>query len=98
MGHRLRRSRIRARGRGLISHEADRLSDIGIKVNRCTVDDVRDSLFVHELVFMTAAGAGQATGNCLVSFWVWGLSKNWRNHQNASINRLPLMTHLQLTM
>jgi hypothetical protein len=31
---------------------------------------------------MTAAGAGQATGNCLVSFWVWGLSKNWRNHQN----------------
>src|SRR4029077_21155960 len=65
VGHRLRRSRIRARGRGLISHEADRLSDIGIKVDRCTIDDVLYSLFVPELVFMTAAGAGKATGNCL---------------------------------
>jgi hypothetical protein len=68
----------------LISDEADRLSDIGIKVNRRTIDDVRDSLFIHELVFMTAASAGQATGNCLVSFCFWGLteSESWRNHQD----------------
>ena len=69
---------------GLISGEGDRLSDIGIKVNRHTVDYVRDSFFVHEFVFVRLDTAGQATGNCAVSFLFRGLteSESGRNHQN----------------
>jgi hypothetical protein len=70
-GHRSPRSRIRARVRGLISDEGDRLCDIGIKVKRCTIDNVRNPLFIRESVFVRLASAGQATGNFAVSFGSW---------------------------
>ena len=69
---------------GLVSREGDKLSDIGIKVNRPTIDLVRDPFFIYELVFVRLAGAGQTTGNCAVSRCFWGLteSESWRNHQD----------------
>ena len=82
--HRLRRSRISARRCGLVSAESDGLSNIGIKVNRHAINNVRDSTFIHESILVRLACVGQATGDCAVSFWFWGLteSKSWRNHQN----------------
>ena len=89
---------ISARCCGLVSSEGDRLSDIRIKVNRRTIDLVRDPFFIYELVFVRVAGAGQATGYFAVSFWIWGLteSESWRNHQDrqhkwSSSHESPLL-------
>ena len=62
MRHRSRCSRISARGRAAIADEGDRLSHIGIKVNRRTKDQVSGSVLIDELVFLMVA-AGQTTSN-----------------------------------
>jgi GH35 family endo-1,4-beta-xylanase len=69
-------------------------------MNRRTVDQVRDPFFIHELVFVRLAVAGEATANFAVSFWFWGLteSESWRNHRIANPNNFPLMIHLSRRM
>ena len=78
----LRRPSVSAWRCRLISSEGDRPSDIGIEVDRHTIDQVRDAFLIHELVFVRLAGAGQATGNFAVSFWFRRLTKSedWRNY------------------
>jgi hypothetical protein len=77
----------------LISDESDRLPDIGIKVNRRTVDHVRLSFLIHDSVSVMCS-FGQATGNgfafCALVTTVlsWardvGLTEgeSWHNDQN----------------
>ena len=84
MRRRSRRPSISAWRCRLISSEGNKLSDVGIKVNSHAIDQIRDSLFIHELVFVRVVGAAQATGYFAVSSWFWRLaeSENWRNYQD----------------
>lgn len=91
MRRRPSRPSISARRYRLISDKDDRLSDIGTKVNRRTINLVGDSIFIHEPVFVRVTGTSQATGNLAVSFWFWRLteSKDWRNHQDRQHESHP---------